>query len=236
MNEDVLNIVNKKYGDMKLNDNSKEIIALILEELLKHEKVSIEEISNAGSGKNSNNLKIGSYILKIGETRKTPIFKNSSRILQPVIRRSLEISPDQSLFVEVQNEVDANWYKNEKNKIYEVMYNVYKDLRDDGLLWTDIRFKNIGKLLKDNNVNYTTFVHGGKEVEVLPHEKATGLIGSAKKILKAGEYVLLDTDFVFDINNLPDNKKVKDMLLPIYYENYEKRYQREVRAQKEFEK
>ena len=51
--------------------------------------------------------------------------------------------------------------------------------------------------------------------------------------MKAGDYVLLDTDFVFDENDLPDGRKIKDMLLPIYYNNYELRYQREKREREE---
>lgn len=111
------------------------------------------------------------------------------------------------------------------------MYGVYKDLRDDGLVWTDIKMSNIGRLKKDNRINYKEMVHdeNGNLVakEIIPSEAATGLKGKQGKILKAGDYVLLDTDFVFDENDLPDGKQIKDILMKLYYENFELRYQKE---------
>ena len=35
------------------------------------------------------------------------------------------------------------------------------------------------------------------------------------------------TDFVFDENDLPDGKQIKDILMKLYYENFELRYQKE---------
>ena len=77
--------------------------------------------------------------------------------------------------------------------------------------------------------------------DIMKHEKvsidditevATGLKGEQGKILKAGDYVLLDTDFVFDENDLPDGKKIKDILIKLHYENFEMRYQREKKKNK----
>ncbi len=168
--------------------------------------------------------------MKVGKTRRTKTFKNSSRILQPIIRREIETNSD-TFFVEVQNEVEANWFKENPKKVFEVMYGVYKDLRDDGLVWTDIKMSNIGRLKKDNRINYKEMVHdeNGNLVakEIIPSEAATGLKGKQGKILKAGDYVLLDTDFVFDENDLPDGKQIKDILMKLYYENFELRYQKE---------
>ena len=48
----------------------------------------------------------------------------------------------------------------------EIVYQVYKALRDDGLLWTDARFSNIGRLKKDNRINYTTSVHDSNGVKI----------------------------------------------------------------------
>lgn len=235
MDKDILKLVDGIEGSqegLQLSDNSRELIAMFIEDIMKHENVTAKDITKAGSGKTCSNLKIGEYILKVGTTRRTKEFRNSSRILQPIIRREIAVNSDEKLFIEVQNEVDVDWAK-PQNKPYEVMYQVYRDLRDDGLLWTDIRFANIGRLKKDNRVNYTTLVHDENEnkieKEIEPEEKATGLKGMPSKVLKAGEYVLLDTDFVFDVNDLPDGKKIKDMLLPLYYENFEMRYQREKR-------
>lgn len=233
MNDEILEFIDVEFRELQLGDESKEIVAAFIEDIMRHENVKLDDVTYAGSGKTCINVKIGEYILKVGRTRRTKEFRNSSRILQPVIRREIALEDGEKIFIEVQNEVDADWYKKvDRKEIYEIMYQVYKGIREEGLLWTDIRFKNIGRLLKDNRVNYTTKVHDNDgnaiEKELAPDEKATGLKGRPKKVLKAGEYVLLDTDFVFEENNLPDGRKtVKDTILEIYYESYEKRYQRE---------
>ena len=229
-NDEIKELVEDEFGYIGLDDSVKQLVEMFIKDIMKHEKVSIDDITEAGDGKTCAALKIGEYVLKVGKTRRTKTFKNSSRILQPIIRREIETNSD-TFFVEVQNEVEANWFKENPKKVFEVMYGVYKDLRDDGLVWTDIKMSNIGRLKKDNRINYKEMVHdeNGNLVakEIIPSEAATGLKGKQGKILKAGDYVLLDTDFVFDENDLPDGKQIKDILMKLYYENFELRYQKE---------
>lgn len=229
-NDEIKELVEDEFGYIGLDVSAKQLVKMFIKDIMKHEKVSIDDITEAGDGKTCAALKIGEYVLKVGKTRRTKTFKNSSRILQPIIRREIETNSD-TFFVEVQNEVEANWFKENPKKVFEVMYGVYKDLRDDGLVWTDIKMSNIGRLKKDNRINYKEMVHdeNGNLVakEIIPSEAATGLKGKQGKILKAGDYVLLDTDFVFDENDLPDGKQIKDILMKLYYENFELRYQKE---------
>lgn len=236
MNEDILKLVDRKFEDLELNSSAKELVALFIEDMMKHENVLLKDVVSAGSGKTGINLKIGEYILKVGRTRRTKTFRNNPRILQPIIRREIEVSTEEKIFVEVQNEVDTEWFKREKN-VFETMYQVYKDIRDAGLFWSDVGFRNVGKLLKDNKINYETTVHDlegniiRKEIE--PAEKATGIKGGTDKILKAGDYVILDTDFIFEENDLPDNRTTKEMLIDLFYNNFELRYMREKKAREE---
>lgn len=229
-NDEIKELVEDEFGYIGLDDSAKQLVKMFIKDIMKHEKVSIDDITEAGDGKTCAALKIGEYVLKVGKTRRTKTFKNSSRILQPIIRREIETNSD-TFFVEVQNEVEANWFKENPKKVFEVMYGVYKDLRDDGLVWTDIKMSNIGRLKKDNRINYKEMVHDENgnpiEKEIIPAEVATGIKGEQGKILKAGDYVLLDTDFVFDENDLPDGKQIKDILMKLYYENFELRYQKE---------
>ena len=229
-NDEIKELVEDEFGYIGLDDSAKQLVEMFIKDIMKHEKVSIDDITEAGDGKTCAALKIGEYVLKVGKTRRTKTFKNSSRILQPIIRREIETNSD-TFFVEVQNEVEANWFKENPKKVFEVMYGVYKDLRDDGLVWTDIKMSNIGRLKKDNRINYKEMVHdeNGNLVakEIIPSEAATGLKGKQGKILKAGDYVLLDTDFVFDENDLPDGKQIKDILMKLYYENFELKYKKE---------
>ena len=228
--EEIKELVEDQFGYIGLDDSAKQIVEMFVKDIMQHEKVDIDDVVEAGSGKTCSALKIGEYVLKVGKTRRTKTIKNSSRILQPIIRREIETESD-TLFIEVQNEVEANWFRENPKKVFEIMYSVYKDLRDDGLVWTDIKMSNIGRLKKDNKINYKEMIHdeNGNSVakDIIPTEVATGLKGKQGKVLKAGDYVLLDTDFVFDENNLPDGKKIKDVLMNLYYENFELRYQKE---------
>lgn len=232
MNREVSLLVQKVFGEFGNDKNCQDIIAMFIEDIMKHENVSVDEITRAGKGATSRNLKIGNYVLKVGEGRFTEKMKNSPRILQPIIRRKIPTSSG-NLFIEVQNAVNADWYKGKIGNIYNVLYQVYKDLREDGLLWTDVKFSNVGKLLKDNRVYYDTKVHDEngniirKEIE--PSENATNLKGRNKSVLKKGEFVLIDTDCVFDVDHLPEGRTIENMLTDTNYENLELRYQREKR-------
>ena len=68
MNEDILRIVENvesSQEELYLGDEAKELIALFIEDIMKHENVMAKDITPAGSGKTCANLKIGEYILKI---------------------------------------------------------------------------------------------------------------------------------------------------------------------------
>ena len=75
MNEEILDFVDEEYEGLCLDDKAKELVALFIADMMKHENVSLGDISYAGSGKTSLNMKIGEYILKVGRTRRTKIFK-----------------------------------------------------------------------------------------------------------------------------------------------------------------
>lgn len=74
---------------------------------------------------------------------------------------------------------------------------MYKKLRDLNLIWLDVGYRNAGRLLKDNKINWR---------EELPlTDERLGLqpyIGS--KTLKKGEIVILDNDLIYHEN---DHKK-----------------------------
>ncbi len=238
--KELLEFVIDKYGDLMLEEGEIELIAMFIDDIMKHEDVKLEEIEDAGSGKTSRNIKIGEYVLKVGYNRIHKNFRNSSMVLQPIIRREIENSYGDTIFLEVQNAVDTEWHRFERDKIFEIMYQVYKGVREEGMVWTDIQYLNIGKLLKDNKINYDTKIHDengniiSKELE--PEEDATGIKGKPRKILKAGDYVILDTDCIFDENDLPNGQSIKESILDFYYDNFELRYQKEKAEQEKEEK
>lgn len=199
--------IKDNLGKLSLDGISYEIVGSFIEDIMKHEGVSYDELRLIGEGSTSTNVKIGEYVLKIGHSRRTSVIKNHERILQPVIRREIPTGEEgEGLFLEVQNFVEADWYKKIPSQdIFRVLYAVYKDLRDAGLVWTDVKMSNVGRLIKDNRVTYTTNV-GGEDRTLEPMEAAVNLRGDVGKVLKAGEYVIIDSDYIFDEKEI---KKVR---------------------------
>ncbi len=192
-----------KYDETKAN-----IIKTIINELMEHSngKINIDNIEPIGSGNFSKSFKIGDYILKVGKERGYNEIPNDPRILQPIIRRKfkkekgdMKFDDEEYYFLEVQNLVDKDWWENlSRKQIYDVLFKIYCDMRDRGIVWLDIREKNVGRLLKPNKVNYTYIDVDKEEKDIRPTKEATGMTGELSKnqILPAGEYVILDTDFI----------------------------------------
>ena len=69
------------------------------------------------------------------------------------------------------------------------LYELYKELRYKKLIWTDCHKCNVGILLKDNKVYY-------KDIDYID-KNATGYTSENKEILKKGDVVILDNDYIF---------------------------------------
>lgn len=198
------------------------------------EEVKVEDFSEVGHGSFSKVYKIGDFVLKVdiqnrsGIKRVNPVIKNHPRILQPLIRGIIDDGKD-SRYIEVQNLIDTNWYENmTDDEIEEVLYTIYSELRDSGLVWNDIKKNNVGKLLKPNKSNLTFIDIDGERKEIRPVKNATGLVGEIPddKVLQAGELVISDTDFIFPEADIDKYR------LSAITEEYEQRYQKEKEKRK----
>lgn len=143
--------------------------------------------------------------MKIGSMRED-IYAHR-RILQPIIRRSIATndritdwsSNNKAEFIEVQNLVDKNWYKDmTKEEINEVLFTIYSEMRSQGLVWIDIKADNVGRLLRPNKTNIPIFLDENRQkTEGTPPNEAIGFIGEAEgDVLPEGEYVVIDTDYI----------------------------------------
>lgn len=143
--------------------------------------------------------------MKIGSMRED-IYAHR-RILQPIIRRSIATndritdwsSNNKAEFIEVQNLVDKNWYKDmTKEEINEVLFTIYSEMRSQGLVWIDIKADNVGRLLRPNKINIPIFLDKNRQkIEEIPPNEAIGFIGETEgDVLPEGEYVVLDTDYI----------------------------------------
>lgn len=198
------------------------------------EEVKVEDFCEIGHGSFSKVYKVGDFVFKVdtrnrtGIKRVNPNIKNHRRILQPLIRGN--INPEtESRYIEVQNLIDTSWYQGmTDDEIEEVLYKIYSELRDSGLVWNDIKEENVGRLLKPNKSNLTFIDIDGNRKEIRPREAATGLVGDIPEedVLKPGELVISDTDFIFHESDIGKYR------LSAITEEFEERYQRE-KAQRE---
>ena len=121
-----------------------EIIEQIINELLKHEGKQKEDIIKIAEGGYSSVYKIGSKIIKIGEEPQTyKLPKDSKRFLRPLIRRKIE-TKGKMINIEITEAVDTEGITDED------VYKIYKELREEGIIWTDAKKENLGKLRYDN--------------------------------------------------------------------------------------
>jgi hypothetical protein len=181
------NIISEK----DYNDYSK-TLQIMIEEVLKSENKRWIDIEQIGSGSYSRVYKVGNKIIKIGSPRETYYIPNHPRILQPLIRTNFTTQKYKRDFacVEITDYVNTYFSKNEKCDT-DKLYQVYKELRDSNIKWTDVKWSNVGKLIKSNNPTLNK-----ENFEVNPKS-----IGSNKKVntekLGRGDIVIIDTDYIY---------------------------------------
>ena len=182
-------------------DKLVKIVLPIVDKTLEKEKCKLVDTKVLRGGGFSNVLAIGDTIIKVGLPRKTPNIPNDKRLLQPYLRRDLSGKYGINATIEVCDRVDTNLNLSE-----DKMYMIYKDIRSRGIVCGDFKYGNIGVLLKDN--------HPRNNIK-------NGMIGEVKETLGVGEYVLLDTDFIYK----EDDKNID--LTSDMSRSFESRYQKE---------
>lgn len=175
----------------KLSDEYSDVLAQIIDELLESEKVRPIDIELLGTGSYSDVFQVGRQVLKIGRARETYQIPNHPRILQPLLRTNfIDTQNNDKPFacVEIANCVEKI---SKEDDIDEVLYEIYRDLREAGIVWTDVRAVNIGKL-KGPNIPELN----GEKMDVSPIS-----IGFKEKLKggvhENGYFVILDTDYIY---------------------------------------
>ena len=182
-----------------------EVACDLIEELSQKQEISIYDIEYSGFGYYNSVYKIGEYILKINHdvdiARATILIPPHRRILKSLIRNY-----NDKFFIEIQDVVDASWYNDKSPKeIEEVLYSVYKELRDDGIVWTDIAKNNVGKTLKPNTGKYKIggeYIVTNKDGNPLTSDdEGVNIIRKdslkREEVLDKGEYAVIDTDCIY---------------------------------------
>lgn len=202
---------------LKIKDPTlKEIIKLMILDVMKNENTKFSDITYKG-GSFSRVLLIGNKVIKLGD-RITKKFPNNPYIIAPLLRKDFK-SNGEYCFVEITERVDTSQAASK-----EEVYQLFKNLRDLKLVWTDIKSTNVGRLTKENVIHWKD--------SLKPTEKVLGLDAKrGETILKEGDLVILDSDFIYDENDSNINYSNDKAL----YDEFERRYQREKKELKKQE-
>lgn len=189
LNNTIEDILKEIYGEKFNNKDFKvgiDTIKIIIKELCQNENKTYGDIEYLGKGTFSYVLAVGDKVLKIGIKRYTDSFPNNPYIITPLLRESIKINKENKIFLEVTERVDT---KTEVTT--EELYQLYKKIRDLGLVWTDVAKRNVGRLKKDNIVHWNT--------PLSPTDEALELkkyINASQ--LKKGDLIILDADHIYE--------------------------------------
>lgn len=203
----------KILNNKKINFNKyRSFIFLLLDEISKNESTSISSTEFIGTGGYSAVFAIKTKVIKIGIERKNPHFPNNPYILKPLLRKTITID-NIPIFFEVIEKVDTNINDITKEEIYKL----YKNIREIGLIWTDVKIDNVGRLIKDNKIYwYENITPSDETLEF------TKTIGNHQ--LKKGELIVLDGDYIYNENDHNINSKMSNLQT-----EFEKTYQKELK-------
>lgn len=169
----------------KEEEISIDLVLELIEEILEHENLKYKDIQYIGGGGFSEIIKIGTKIIKIGKKRHNYEIPYDKTILQPIIRVDLSKISNIDTTIEVMENVDTNFFISK-----EEQYQFYVSLRERGIIFADIKAQNLGILLKDNKV------HWDKKISLDNVNK--GIKNTyEEEVLKKGELVILDTDYLY---------------------------------------
>ncbi|MCI9435385.1 MAG: hypothetical protein HFI86_09005 [Bacilli bacterium] len=181
--------INKYLRNIKINESMlkliQEIIFIILKEIALNENEDINNLELIGRGDFSFVYAIKDKVIKIGSNRATPKFPNNPYIVKPLLRKAIPISDNNDIvFIEVCEKIKTNCCTDED------VYNLYKSLREIGLIWMDPKKSNIGKLIKDNKIYWHN--------NLKPTDSSLMLDKYIEGTeLKAGDPIICDSDSIY---------------------------------------
>lgn len=216
-NKDALNKLEKAlvydmlYDRIVAQDDDIDKVKFMIDEVAESQNLSLFDMRQIGSGSYSSVYELGNKIIKIGRNRATKIIDNN-RILLPdkLIRVAGNI-------IEITDHA-----KDVGTASIEDTYEVYRDLREQGIIWMDPWFLNLGKLDRAT-------LESQREKEKYKSEMPF-LVENRKfkqRELKTNDYVIIDLDHLVDETNKEEIKRVSKNLDEMRIEareGFEKRY------------
>lgn len=198
----------KKYD---LDENDINNVKDIVDELANKENLTIFDIDKIGSGSYSNIYKIGNKIIKFGYNRKINKILDNNRILLP----------DKFIIIDENIIEITDYIKGNSDFTKEEIYEVYKELRNQGIVWMDPSKDNL-KRIDERNIKLQK--EKSKNRNIYPFIKNRRIIN---RPLKLNDLVIVDLDHLVDEEDKGRIYEISEYLREDILkarDNYEKRY------------
>lgn len=183
-----------------------------IKEVVKKEDSTILDIRKINTGAYSKVYRVSNKVIKIGNKRICPDTINNSRILLPDFKGYIN-----------ENYIEVTDYLEPTKDIYESdLYDIYSELRDQGIIWIDIKKNNLARLDKKTI----------EKQNIKRNDKLNGIINNPNYIerdLKEDDLVIIDLDhIIFDyekekldyiLNNLDEELVVINKIFSERYES-----------------
>ena len=227
-------ILRSNLYTQELLDKYKLTLSIMIDELIESENCREKgdrryryiDINYLNRGTYSDIFQIGSKVIKIGGPRETYAMPNHRRILQPLIRTNFIDEKNRNIpfaCIEISEKVEPLL---EEDMDEEKMYEIFKELREAGIICTDFKLPNLGRLNKKNVPSLN-----GEQIDVAPNSVGFTTDEPEDNVLDSGEIVIIDTDYIYNEGETNIIWQEKG-----YSKAFERRYQQEKAAKiaKEF--
>lgn len=190
-------------------------LTTIVDEIANNENVDISDIEYIATGTFTDVYKLGNKVIKFGKNRLTDKIPYHKRILQPLIRRKVS-SGINDLYIEI-----SEYVQTDNSITDDDAYLIYKELRNDGIIWIDAKRENLGRLEKNNIAHFNEPLYVKNETVGYIPETLYG-----NEPLQKGDLVIIDTDFLFREDDF-DVTHLDSRINTEFYRVCEQRYQEE---------
>ena len=190
-----------------------DILIMMLKEICEYDDTKPSDLLTK-SGAISSVIITNTKVIKMGYGRATTSFPDNPYIVAPLFRKFIELD-GAKCFVEITEKVQT-LKPDEVSK--EELYSLYKELRDLGLVWTDASSRNVGRLLKDNVVHWDKKIANDDDALTLNLRRDN-------KVLKAGDLVILDADFIYEERD----PAIRDNMVSYLSVEFDTRYRNEIK-------
>ena len=140
----LLELISKSMSLRDIITYEKEKLQIIIDFLEQNNINNLDNTSMIGIGTYSRVFKINNFVIKIGLAKIRKDIIKSSNVAEEIIRLNIKFVTEKiTMVVGIVIQKLAEKYE---NKCEEDLYNLFSSLREEKLIWTDVKYENVGKI------------------------------------------------------------------------------------------